>query len=118
MKIEKIEKLVANLHDKTEYLIGIKYLKQALNHGLVFKKFDRVIKFNQNAWLQQYVDMNTDLRKKTKNDFGKDFLKFMNTAEFGKSMGNVIKHTDIKLEETIWCQNQIIIQQRFSKNIY
>ena len=108
MKIEKIEKLVANLHDKTEYLIGIKYLKQALNHGLVFKKFDRVIKFNQNAWLQQYVDMNTDLRKKTKNDFGKDFLKFMNTAEFG----------DIKLEETIWCQKQIIIQQRFSQNIY
>ena len=42
----------------------------------------------------------------------------MNTAEFGKSMGNVIKHTDIKLEEAIWCQKQIIIQQRFSQNIY
>ena len=35
-KIEKFEKLGANLHDKTEYVIHIRNLKQALNHGLVF----------------------------------------------------------------------------------
>ena len=34
----KIEKLVANLHDKTKYDIHIRNLKQALNHGLVFIK--------------------------------------------------------------------------------
>ena len=68
MKIEKVEKLVANLHDKTEYVIHIRNLKQALNHGLVLKKVHRVIKFNQNAWLKPYIDMNTDLRKKSKND--------------------------------------------------
>ena len=38
MKIEKVEKIVANLHDKTEYVIHPISLKQALNHGLVFKK--------------------------------------------------------------------------------
>ena len=38
MKIEKVEKLVANLHDKEEYVIHILNLKQALNHGLVLKK--------------------------------------------------------------------------------
>ena len=74
MKIEKVEKLVANLHDKTEYVIHIRNLKQALNHGLVLKKVHRVIKFNQNAWLKPYIDMNTDLRKNTKNDFEKVFL--------------------------------------------
>ena len=36
VKIEKDEKLVVNLHDKTEYVIHIGNLKQALNHGLVF----------------------------------------------------------------------------------
>ena len=36
MKIEKVEKLVVNLHDKTEYVIHITKLKQALNHGLMF----------------------------------------------------------------------------------
>ena len=39
MKIEKVEKLVANLHDKTEQVIHIRNLKQALNHGLVLEKF-------------------------------------------------------------------------------
>ena len=36
VKIEKVEKLVANLHGKTEYVMHIRNLKQALNHGLVF----------------------------------------------------------------------------------
>ena len=80
MKIEKIEKLVANLHVKTEYVIHIRNSKQALNHGLVFKKVHRVIKFNQNAWLKPYIDMNTDL-KKVKNDFEKEFLKLMKKKE-------------------------------------
>ena len=74
MKIEKVEKLVANLHDRTEYVIHIRHLKQALNHALVFKKVHRVIKFNQNAWLKLYIGINTDLRKKAKNDFEKVFL--------------------------------------------
>ena len=39
MKIEKVENLVANLHDKTEYVIHIKNLKQTLNHGLDFKNY-------------------------------------------------------------------------------
>ena len=75
MKTEKVEKLVSNLHDKTEYVIHTRNLKQALNHGLVQKKVHKVIKFNQNAWLKPYIVMNTDLRKKVKNDFEKDFLE-------------------------------------------
>ena len=66
MKIKKVVKLVANLHDLTEYVIHIRNLKQALNHGLVLKKIHRVINFNQNAWLRSYIDMNTDLRQKSK----------------------------------------------------
>ena len=31
LKIEKVKNLVANLHDKTEYVIHIRNLKQALN---------------------------------------------------------------------------------------
>ena len=74
MKIEKVENLQVNLHDKAEYVIGIRNLKQALNHRLVLKKVHRLIKFNQNAWLKPYVDMNPDLRKKAKNNLEKDFF--------------------------------------------
>ena len=73
MKIEKVEKLVANLQDKTEYVIHIRNLKQVLDHGFVMKEVHKVIKFNQNAWLKPYTDMNTDLRKKVKNDFKRLF---------------------------------------------
>ena len=37
MKIGKVEKLVANLHDKTEYVIQIRNLKEALSRGLVLQ---------------------------------------------------------------------------------
>ena len=61
MKIEKVEKLVTNFDDKTEHVMHIRNLKQALNHGSVLKKAHKVIKFNQDAWLKLYTDMNTDL---------------------------------------------------------
>ena len=63
MKIENVEKFVTNLHSKTEYVIHIRNLKHALNHGLILKKVHRVVRFNQNACLKPYIDMNTGLRK-------------------------------------------------------
>ena len=41
-------------------------LKQALNHGLVLKKVHGVVKFNQEAWLKLYIDVNTELTKNAK----------------------------------------------------
>ena len=58
---------------KTEYVTHIRNLKQALNNGLLLRKFLRSIKFNQNPWLKPYIDMNTDLRKKGKKNLEKGF---------------------------------------------
>ena len=69
MKIEKVEKRVANLHDKNENVIHIRNLKQASNRRLVLKEIHIVIKLNQKAWLKPYIEMNIELRKKAKNDF-------------------------------------------------
>ena len=100
MKIDKCKKLVCNLGNKIKYVVHIKSLKQALNHGLKIKKVHRIIEFNQEAWLKPYIDMNTELRKLAKHDFEKDFFKLMNNAVFGKTIENIRKQRHIKLATT------------------
>ena len=100
MKIDKCNKLACNLHDKKSYVVHIRSLKQALSHWLILKKNHRVIQLNQEAWLKPYIDMNTELRKQTKNYFEKDFFKLMNNAVFGETMENTRKHRDIKFVTT------------------
>ena len=46
-KVNKVEKLICSIEDKEKYVMHIRVLKQALNHGLVLKKVHRVIQFNQ-----------------------------------------------------------------------
>ena len=63
MKIDKCKKLVCNLRNKKKYLVHIRSLKQALNHGLKLTKVHRIIEFNQEAWLKPYIDMNTESKR-------------------------------------------------------
>ena len=103
---------MANLPDK-EYVVHIRNLKQPLKHGLVLKKVYRIIKFNQKAWLKPYIDMNTNLRKKAKNDFKKDFFKLMDNVVFGKTMENERKHRDIKLVTTEARRNCLVSEPNY-----
>ena len=113
MKIEKVENLVTNLHDKTEYVTYIRNLKQALNQGLVLKKVYRVIKFNQKAWLNLYIDMSSNLRKKAKYNLEKDFFKLMNNSIFEKTMENVGKNRNIKLVTTERRRNYLVSEPSY-----
>ena len=94
MKIDKCKKLVCNLRNKKKYVVHINSLKQALNHGLKLKKVHRIIEFNQEAWLKPYIDMNTELRKLTKNDFQKDFFKLMK-IQYLEKQWKILENTEI-----------------------
>ena len=113
MVINNTKKLVCNLNDKKNYIVHINVLKQALDHVLKLKKVHRVTEFEQEAWLKEYIDVNTELRKKATNDFEKDFFKLMNNAVFGKTMESVRKHRDIKLVKTDKKRNKLVSEPNF-----
>ena len=113
MKINKCSKLVCNLYDKNNCVFHLRSLKQALHHGLILKKVHRVIQFNQEAWLKECIDMNTELRTQAKNDFEKDVSKLTNNSVFGKSMENVRKHRDIKFVTIDKRRNQLVSEPSY-----
>ena len=62
--------------------------------------------------------MNTELRKKAKNDFEKDIFKLMNDSVFGKTMENVRKYRDIKLVTTDKRLNQLASEPNYHTTKY
>ena len=65
--------------------------------GLWLKKVHQKLKFEQNLWMKQYIEFNTELRKKTTSYFEKTFLKHMNNSVFSKTMENLRNRINVKL---------------------
>ena len=112
-KIRKYNKLFCTLQDKENYVVHIRALKQAPNHGLILKEVHSVIQFNQEVWLKLYINLNTELRKEAKNEFEKDFFKLMNNSVFGKTMENVRNHRDIKIVTTNKQRNKLVSEPNY-----
>ena len=113
-KIEKVKKLVANLPDKTEYVILTRNVKQALNHELVLEKLHRIIKFKQKGWFKSYIDMNTDLRKKKQKLILKKIL--MNN-EVLKKLWKMGENGDIKVLTTERRRNYLVSEPNYHTTI-
>ena len=62
--------------------------------------------------------MNTKLRQKSKNDFEKDFFKFMINAVFKKTLEKVRKHRNIKLVTTERRRNYLVSEPNYDSKIF
>ena len=94
---DSVPKLVPNLRFKEKYVIHYRTLQLYLQLGLKLTNIHRVIEFNQSPWMEPYIRMNTELRKKATSDFEKDLYKLMNNSVFGKTMENLRKRVNVKL---------------------
>ena len=95
------------------YVIQIRALKQALDHGLILEKFHKGFEFNEKTWLEKYIDMNIEFGAKAKKNFEKDFLKFMNKSEFRKTLENVRRHRDISLVTANRKRIRLVAEQNY-----
>ncbi len=95
------DKLMLTLKDKEKYIIHHTMLKFVLEQGLKLKKIHRGISYKESDFLKKYIDFNTTLRAKAKNDFEKDFFKLMNNSIFGKTMESVRRRKDIVLATNV-----------------
>ena len=93
-----VNKLITNLYDKEKYVINERLLGLYMKLGLKVTKVHRVAEGSEKPWLKRYIDFNTNNRKNAKNAFEKDFFKLMNNSVYGKTLQNVRKQADVKLE--------------------
>ena len=94
---EKDKKLILDLLPKKNYKIYYKNLEYYMKLGVKITKIHKILTFDEKPFLKDYIDLNTNLRKKAINDLEKDLFKLMNNAIFGKSMENVLNRSNIKL---------------------
>ena len=97
LKTPKCNKLLLTLQDKNNYVVHYRNLQFYLKQGMKLKRVHRVLEFEQECWMEPYIRMNTEFRKKAKSDFEKNFYKLMNNSVFGKTMENLRNHVNIKL---------------------
>ena len=100
VKIGNVEKLIPNLNNKTNYVVRYENIKLFEILGLKITKIHRGIKFEERAWLEEYINLNTKLRieaKQSGNNFEVEFFKQMNNSIFGKTLENIRNRVDIPL---------------------
>ena len=91
------DKLIPNLFDKKNYVVHYRNLQYYVSQGIIIKKINRIIEFNQAPWMKPYIEYNTAMRAKASNDFEKDFFKLMNNSVFGKTMENLRKRQRVSI---------------------
>ena len=76
-----------------------------------------MLAFEQTAWMKDYIEFNTEMRKKANSNFEKDLFKLLNNSVFGKSMENVREYMNIRLITDEEHFVKIVADPRFEESV-
>lgn len=97
---DQCAKLVPSLMPKQDYHVHILMLQQLLKQGWQITKINKILRFDQSAFMEPFITHNTNRRvqcSKNKDDAGVNLYKLLNNATYGKTMENVLNRFDGKL---------------------
>ena len=101
VKMGNIQKLIPNFqNNKTNYVEHYENLKLYESLDLKITQIHRGIKFEESAWLEEYINLSTKMRieaKQSGNNFEADFFKLMNNSVFRKTLENIRNRVNIRL---------------------
>ena len=68
MFIGNVKKMVLNVFDKEKYVLNYEKLQLYLRVELRFEKIKRVLQFSHSQWVNSYVKINTQKKKKKEKE--------------------------------------------------
>ncbi|KAE9542510.1 hypothetical protein AGLY_003371 [Aphis glycines] len=80
----KVKKLLTTLESKFNYVVHYRNLKQAIVNGLKVKKVHRILCFSQSRRMAPYINLCTNMRVKSRNEFERQFWKLLVNSVYGK----------------------------------
>ena len=97
---KNIKKLIMSHAKKTNYIIHGRLLQLFMKLGAQVDKVHRAVQFQQAKVFQPYIQLNTDKRSQTTDDFKRNYYKLRNNSLYGKTCENVRKRKQVKLCNT------------------
>ena len=91
------QKLAGTFRDKKNYFTHIKNLKYYLDQGLIVTKIHRIIEFEQEDFMTEFIDYSAEKRKKSKSAFKCRVAKLIANATYGRFIMNVRNHMEVKI---------------------
>ena len=99
--IPKIERMHATFGLKKNYVVTLALLQFYIKKGVILKKINRVLSFEQKAFMSDYVNFCTNQRKLAKNEFEKTMWKLQINSLFGKTIEKIRDRTRCYVANTV-----------------
>jgi hypothetical protein len=109
-------KLICSLNDKQSYLIHFKLLKLYLELGLQITKVHKILKFDQDYIMKNYIEFNTKQRINSQFKYQQDMYKLMNNSIFGKTCENIKNRKSFKIESRKRQQQKLFASPYYKTN--